>query len=158
MDDADNFSHHMSGWVKKESEVLKSWNSRYFILLDKFIFYSKSEKDCVKRPLGVIQLHNSICNAAPNKHEFAFQISYHNDVIDKPTNYYILCASINERDSWINAIKSSQFIFSLSSPRGSGAAQSRCLDESDLQAMTEANENVKKMLFLQVLTLAYIIL
>lgn len=71
-----------SGWLKKESEHLKMWNDRYVILHGEFLFYSKSEEKCLSRPCGVIHLNNSICTPCPEKHEFGFSISYHNDLYD----------------------------------------------------------------------------
>lgn len=91
-----------SGWLFKQSDVLKQWRRRWFILKEGRIFWFKVEHvtpDDVPRGIIEVQKCLSIKGAEDiiNK-PHAFEISTHTD------NMFYFADSDKEKEDWINAV------------------------------------------------------
>ena len=131
---------YFSGWLQKRSEIFHIWRDRFFVLAEKFIFYSSDGpelenavygmqgvgdqyRSCVSifrggatlakiiaKPLGVIELENAKVSTCLEKGKFAWKLEYYHDVTDSPKVYYMLCSNLKERDAWLSALSNAIFI------------------------------------------------
>lgn len=86
------------GWLTKQSEWLKDWRRRYFILKGSKLFYTKSEHTA---PHGMIDL--SLCMTVKSAElkagkKNAFEIS------TKEMTFYMFADTEKEKDEWIGAV------------------------------------------------------
>lgn len=87
-----------SGWLTKQSEWLKDWRRRFFILKGSKLFFAKSEHSA---PHGMIDL--SECMTVKSAElkagkKNAIEVSTHE------TTFFMYADSEKEKDEWIGAI------------------------------------------------------
>lgn len=86
------------GWLTKQSEWMKDWRRRYFILKGAKLFFAKSETGA---PHGMIDL--STCMTVKSA-ELKAGKKNAIDVSTRGQTYYMYADTEKEKDEWIGAI------------------------------------------------------
>ncbi|XP_074078539.1 pleckstrin homology domain-containing family A member 6 isoform X3 [Macrotis lagotis] len=111
-----------SGWLfKQASSGVKQWNKRWFVLVDRCLFYYKDEKEesilgsipLLSFRVGAVQPSDNISR----KHTFKVTVCWAGEARDDPTNclslqaehagvrtYFFSAESPEEQESWIQAM------------------------------------------------------
>lgn len=94
-----DLSHYVKcGWLTKESEWLKAWRKRWFILLEHEIFFCENEK---KSPHGMILL--SGCETARMRES---KEGWENliEIVTKEKSHILCAESKDDAEEWITSI------------------------------------------------------
>ncbi|XP_078498829.1 rho GTPase-activating protein 22 isoform X1 [Lissotriton helveticus] len=101
-----------SGWLKKQRNIMKNWQQRWFVLRGDQLFYYKDEDET--KPQGCIQLQgNQVTELIPNaeesgKHLFEIAPGGAADREKMPVNheaFLLMANSQHEMEDWVKAIR-----------------------------------------------------
>uniref|UniRef100_A0A8C6K9B0 Cytohesin 4b n=1 Tax=Nothobranchius furzeri TaxID=105023 RepID=A0A8C6K9B0_NOTFU len=115
------FNPEREGWLLKLGGRVKTWKRRWFILTDSCLYYFEFTTD--KEPRGIIPLENlCVREVASTRKQYCLELYNPNSrgqkikacktetdgrVVEGKHQSYTICASsAEERDSWIEAIRS----------------------------------------------------
>jgi hypothetical protein len=113
------------GWLTKQSDWLKDWRRRYFILKGSKLFFAKGE---FSAPHGMIDLSQcmTVKSAELKAHKKnAIEVS------TKDKTFFMFADTEKEKDEWIGAIGRSIVQSSGTFTKDDGAADDNNSDESD---------------------------
>ena len=88
------------GPMSKQSDWIKEWRKRYFILKDSRLFFSKGR---FVHPHGVIDLTESRGVSAKRRTDSPTR-GYEFEVKTKGETWNLRCATSEDRDGWVNEI------------------------------------------------------
>ena len=94
----DTSAGNKEGWLMKQSEWLKDWRRRYFILKDNKLFFSKSQW-CA--PHGMIDL--SQCQTVKSAEHKAGK-KYAIEISTREITYFLHGMNDKEKDEWIGVL------------------------------------------------------
>ena len=94
----DTSNGSFEGWLTKQSEWLKDWRRRYFVLKGDKLFFSKSQWSV---PHGMIDL--SLCQTVKSAEHKAGK-KFAMEVSTKETTFFMYADSEKEKDEWIGVI------------------------------------------------------
>ena len=92
------------GYLTKRGQNRKSWRKRYFVLIDKFLYYYKNENEFVKKDSekGFLNLRNAMVvkTESKNKKRFTFYVQ------EKVTQriLYLYATNSQQREEWYCAL------------------------------------------------------
>lgn len=99
------------GWLKRQSVgIMKSWQSRWFILEGNYLSYFSSEDVTKSPPIGQIFLPGHSLSELPlfqsESQKFLFELYPENEQLSSSKTSQVLCAdSEEERKEWVKCIK-----------------------------------------------------
>lgn len=141
-----------AGTLSKKGEVRRNWNTRYFVLKPKYLFYFKSEDD--RKLKGTIHLSNCCVgrDLTETKKSFVLTINC------RGRTYFVSCGSEAELREWSEAISScienivDQSTFDSSKRMSVSQAHLHGQDTADVRLRAVQEQIASEHSYLQLLT------
>ena len=140
------------GYLLKQSEVLKQWHLRYFVLSKECLCYYRTEKESLESAPKEVIFFNDMAlyiDELPDK-----QIKYCLKLVKRPLSpkftartFFLCCSSEHERNDWLSQIlqaKAIALVFDPTTWMGNQEASAKNMDFELVNSGSSARPNSAK--------------